>query len=371
LRSIAEVSAAAWNEVVGESAVPFLRWEWIHALEASGSATEETGWAPHHLTLWRGDRLVALAPAYLKTHSMGEYIYDFAWAEAARSLGIRYYPKLVVGVPLSPVTAPRFNVAPGESVSIAELEALALGAAQDAGCSSVHVLFSPAEEVEKASASWAHRLSMQYHWVNEGYRSYDEFLARFDAKRRNQLRRERGAAARQGISIRTVRGAGLDASHAALAYRFYAATCEKNPWGRLQLTADFFARVFHALPNVVELVVAERAGKVIAGAFNVATGQRLYGRYWGCFEDHPFLHFHVCLYHSIDECIQRGRQAFEPGAGGEHKISRGFAPTAIHSLHQLFSPKLNALVRAFLEREASHIAEVVDQGGEIVGFKTR
>jgi uncharacterized protein len=372
LSGIDEVSAAEWNRVVGPEAVAFLRWEWLQALEASGSATRATGWEPHHLTWWRGERLVALAPAYLKHHSMGEYIYDFGWAQAARSAGIEYYPKLLVGAPLSPITAPRFVVADGEDVEALRprLVAQTLEAARAAECSSVHVVFPPKQEAEALEAlGLARRTGMQYHWKNPGYRSYDDFLSRFDAKRRHQLKRERAAAATQGIRLRTVRGSELTVEHARLAHGFYVATCEKNPWGNVQLERGFFERAFAALPDHVEMVLAERDGKVVAGAFNVSSRTRLFGRYWGCFEEHPFLHFNVCLYHSIDDCIARGLEAFEPGAGGEHKIARGFEPSPIHSAHALFDRRLDRAVREFLSRERPEIESLVRRGEEIAGMK--
>jgi predicted N-acyltransferase len=372
LTSISAVSREAWDAVVGPDAVPFLRWDWLNALEASGSAARETGWQPHHLTLWRGQQLVGLAPAYLKHHSMGEYVYDFAWAEAARSIGVRYYPKLLIGVPLSPITAPRFCALAGEPLAplrTALLEA-AIASARDEGCSSVHVIFPPGDEAaELEAAGLSRRTGMQYHWKNPGYRTYEDYLSRFDAKRRHQLRRERKAAEQQGLSVRTLRGAELGPEHARLAYRFYEATCAKNLWGKLQLNEGFFERVFATLGASLELVVATRAETVIAGAFNVATARRLFGRYWGCFEEHPFLHFNVCLYHSVDDCIRLGREVFEPGAGGEHKISRGFEPTAIHSAHLIFDARLDRAVRDFVVRERAVLDETLAHATQLAGMR--
>lgn len=372
LSSITDVSAAQWHALTGPSPVPTLRHEWLTAMEESGSASDATGWVPSHLTLWRGEQLVGAAPAYEKHHSMGEYIYDFAWANAAAQMKVRYHPKLLVGGPLSPLTAPRLLVAPGEdahAVRTALRDAM-VEVAKDRGYSSVHVLF-PVEEqaafLEKLG--FARRATMQYHWRNAGYRTYDDFLARFTSKRRHQLRRERAAAAEQGIVIRTVRGAALTSEHGDFAFRLYEATNSKNSWGAMQLNRDFFRRVFRTMPDVVEVVEAVRGTKVVAGAFNLAANDRLYGRYWGCFEEHPFLHFNVCMYHSIDECIQLGRKVFEPGAGGEHKISRGFEPTAIHSAHLIFHPKLDAAIRRFLEMERAEVAEVTARSEEISGLR--
>ena len=372
LSTITEVSAAQWDALAGPDAPPFLRHAWISALEESGSASAETGWEPAHHTLWRGEQLVAAAPAYRKFHSMGEYIYDFGWANAAARLGVDYYPKLLVGVPLSPATAPRLLVAPGEDAAVLQdalVEAL-LASAHEDGVSGLHVLYPPEDEAQRLLRhGLARRLTLQYHWRNPGYASYADYLSRFDSKRRAQLKRERGAAAFQGISIRTVKGEELTAKHAKLAHDFYVSTSEKHAWGQIQLNRDFFLRVFRTMPESVELVVAEREGRVIAGAFNVASRTRLYGRYWGALEEHPFLHFHVCLYHSVDECIQQGREAFEPGAGGEHKISRGFLPTAIHSAHLLHDRRLDGAVRLSLQHEREHYERVVAEAESIAGMK--
>lgn len=373
LGAVNDVSAKEWNAVVGEGHPPVLKHEWLSALERSGSASRQTGWEPHHFTAWRGSTLVGLAPAWRKHHSMGEYVYDFGWANAASRFGVEYYPKLLVGVPLSPLTARRFHAAPGES--LADIRALlanaALDSAKEQGLSSVHVIFPPDEEAAALEPLGLYRrLGMQYHWRNPGYRSYDDYLSRFDSKRRNQLKRERGAAAGQGISLRTVRGVdGLSLEHARLAYRFYEATNAKNAWGNLQLNRQFFEQAFAAMPQDIELVLAEREGDVVAGAFNLVTAKRLYGRYWGCFEEHPFLHFHVCLYHSIDDCIRLGREAFEPGAGGEHKISRGFEPTAIHSVHRVFDRRLDAAIRDFCEREAEQVRPVLESSQDVAGMR--
>lgn len=372
LESITDVPKAAWNALLAPGEPPVLRWEWIAAMEESGSAVPERGWEAAHFTLWRGERLVGAAPAWRKYHSMGEYVYDFGWANAAQQLGVRYYPKLLVGVPLSPITARRLLAAPGEDETAirATLLAAALEYAKETGCSSVHVLFPPdAEAAWLERAGLVRRSTMQYHWHNPGYRDWNDFLSRFDSKRRHQLKRERGAATKEGITIRTVRSAELDASHATLAWRFYEATASRYTWGPVQLTEGLFLRAFESMPDAIELVLAERQGRVIAGAFNLHTPTHLYGRYWGCFEEHPFLHFNVCLYHSIDDCIRLGRITFEPGAGGEHKIARGFQPTRIHSAHRLFDERLERAVKDFCRREAAQVARLTEEGERIAGLK--
>lgn len=372
LESISDVTKEQWRTLTGPSPVPSLRYEWLRAMEESGSASEDTGWVPMHFTLWRGDTLVGASPAYEKHHSMGEYIYDFGWASAAAQMKVPYHPKLLVGAPLSPLTAPRFLAAPGEDETAIrdELTKQFLECAEDRGYSSVHVLFPPRTTAESLrNAGWAHRETMQYHWRNPGYRSYEDFLSRFSSKRRNQLKRERAAAAEQRITIRTRRGDELRPEDGKLAWRLYEITNEKNAWGHIQLNRDFFARVFETMRDVTEIVDAAKNGKTIAGAFNLFANGTLYGRYWGCFEEHPFLHFNVCMYHSVAECIELGRKVFEPGAGGEHKISRGFEPTAIHSAHWIFHPRLNQAIRNFVVREREQVEELASQSAEISGMK--
>jgi predicted N-acyltransferase len=372
LESVLDVSAHAWDALVPPGAAPVLRHAWLAAMEQSGSATPERGWRATHFTLWRGERLIGATPAWRKTHSMGEYVYDFGWANAAEQLGVRYFPKLLLGLPLSPLTAPRFLAAPGEDLAVVRSTLLtaALDYAQDQGCSSVHVLFPPQDEAQALEGlGLFHRSTMQFHWKNPGYRTYEDYLARFDSKRRHQLRRERGAAAKQGLTLRTVGSAELNPEHAELAWRFYEATASRHAWGPVQLTRDFFWRVFATMPDALELVLAERGGRAVAGAFNLHTPTHLYGRYWGCFEEHPFLHFNVCLYHSIDACIGSGRRVFEPGAGGEHKVSRGFEPTLIHSLHRVFEPQLEGAIRRACAREAAEVARLTAESERLAGLK--
>jgi uncharacterized protein len=370
--SASEISKDTWNSLVPTDAPPVCRWEWLHALEASGSAVKDKGWDAHHLALWDKNELVAVAPAWLKYHSMGEYIYDFAWAQAAQQRGINYYPKFLIGLPLSPVTAPRILVKKGldEGHIKRQLLAQATELARELGCSGVHFLFPPESELAQIERSeFIERSTMQFHWKNENYTSFEDYLSRFDSKRRNQLKRESSAPAKQGVTIFTVRDGQVNSTHAELAWKFYEATSHRHSWGPTQLTRGFFLKLFELMPEAVELVLAQKEGQVIAGAFNLASPTKLWGRYWGCFAEVPFLHFNVCLYHSIKENIERGRLVFEPGAGGEHKISRGFVPTQIHSLHRLFDAKLHRAVADFCKREMAHTEAVTSEGREIAGMK--
>jgi predicted N-acyltransferase len=356
--ALSAVPEAAWDALCAgdPDATPFQRWRWLEALERCGCAVPSRGWHPRHLTVWRGGELVAAAPAYARDDSGGEFVFDGGWAAAAQRAGLAYYPKLVLAVPFTPVPGQRVLVAPGEDR--AALEALVFHAAEalcaKEGYPSVHLLFPREATASQAvTAGWARRLGVQFHWQNAGYRAYDDFLARFPSRKRKNLRKERDAAGSQGIALSTRRGRDgeLGPEDRSLLWRLYCSTVDKYVWGRRYLTEGFFARALESFPEHLELVEARREGRVIAGALNVASGSHLYGRYWGCFEEHPFLHFHVCYYHAIDACIARGVRTFEGGAGGEHKLSRGFEPTLTLSAHRLFHPGLDRAVRDFLRRE--------------------
>ena len=371
-RALSEVPRGAWDALLDDAARPFLEWAFLVALEESGSVGGNTGWHPHHLTLWRGSRLVAAAPAYLKEDSHGEFVADGTWATAAERLGVRYYPKLVLAVPFTPVTGRRLLVAPDEDRAAreAELARAALEYARAEGLSSVHVLFSTqAEAATLESVGYAPRLGVQYQWRNAGYGSFEDFLARFHTRRRNQLRRELRAPAAQGLTLRTLRGEELAGVDPMDVYRLYVSTVDKYPWGRRHLTPGFFSRLLSTFGHACELVEARREGRLVAGAFNLVGPRTLYGRYWGCFEEHPFLHFNVCLYHPVADAIARGLERVEPGAGGEHKLTRGFEPTLTHSAHLLFHPGVDRAVRSFLEHERAAMLAGLPRWRAETGFK--
>jgi predicted N-acyltransferase len=358
--SISELPAAAWDGLFEHEPVqasPFLRHAFLAAAEESGSATPRNGWRPLHLVARRQGRLVAAAPAYARDRSDGDFGRDWEWASAAARGGVPYYPKLVLGVPFTPATGRRVLVAPGEDRA-AVVPAIVAGARRlcaEEALHGVHVLFpDPAEAAELEGAGLALRVDFQYHWRNEGYRTSDDFLARFTSKRRNAIRRERRAPDEQGIAIRTVRGDELardPAGWAKTCYALHRATTDRMAWGMRFVNRAFYERVIAGMPDAVEVVEARREGRLVAMAFNLASAERLYGRYWGCVEDHPFLHFNVALYHSIDECIARGVQRFEGGAGGEHKVTRGFEPAETWSAHLFLDRRLDAAVRRHLQAE--------------------
>jgi predicted N-acyltransferase len=355
--TLSDVPAAEWDRLWAhepDRATPFLSHAWLDALEQSGAAAPGNGWTGRHLLLRRGGRTVAALPAWSRTDSHGDFGRDWQWAAAAERAGIAYYPKLVVGVPFTPATGRRLLVAEGEDrgemarVAVAALRELCA----DEGIHSIHVLHLQGEDArELEEAGLALRVDFQFHWVNPGYATFDDFLARFASKRRNAIRRERAAPAAQGIAIRTVRGDELGERPAAWARevaRLHERSVSRMEWGMKFLDRSFYERVMRAMPGSLEVVEARREGKLVAMAFNVASPGRLFGRYWGAAEEHPFLHFNVALYHSVEECIRLGRQVFEGGAGGDHKLSRGFEPAEVWSAHHFLDPRLDEPLRRHL-----------------------
>jgi uncharacterized protein len=350
---IRRVPEATWDALSGSSDAPFLSWAFLDTLEQTGCVGEEAGWLPHHLTFWEDGELIAAAPTYLKGNSDGEFVFDHGWAAAAARAGIAYYPKLIVAVPFTPANAPRLLTAK-ENDRERLLPVLAEALRQIVAAeklSSAHVLFpTEAEAKGLAEAGLAHRYGIQFHWQNRGYATFDDFLARFSSKRRNQLKRERREVERQGITMKTIRGA-IDPATVDVMYTFYTTTVEKFSWGRHYLNRAFFEEICARLRGRVEIVIASEGDRPIGGAFNLAGERTLYGRYWGAIEERPFLHFNVCFYHSIEECIARKLERFEPGAGGQHKLVRGFEPTITHSAHLVAHPGLDRAVRDYLAEE--------------------
>ena len=365
LGGLAEVGQAEWNALLRADDNPFVDWRWLEALEHSGCVGHKAGWLPCHIVVRRAKKLVAAAPAYVKFDSDGDFGRDWDWAAAAERSHLPYYPKLVIGVPFTPVTGRRILIAAGEDEAalVATVVAAARSFVAQNNLGSLHVLFPTEEQSELlAQTGLISRIGIQYHWQNPGYRTTNEFYARFSAKRRHALRHEAAAAATQGITVRTVRGAEIVAAPqkwADAAYSLHRSTVDKLMWGRRWLNQEFYRRVFVAMPEPMQLVAAERDGRLIAGAFNVAGPDRLFGRYWGCFEDHPFLHFTVCYYHSISECIARGVRVFEGGAGGEHKIARGFEPAPTYSAHQFTHRGLHQALKKHIDDEAAHRAQAL------------
>lgn len=359
VRKISDVECERWNALAGSTS-PFLKWDWLDSLEQSGCVNEETGWVPHHVVVEKGDALVAACPMYLKLHSMGEFIFDYEWAEAAHHAGIQYYPKMLVGVPFTPATGHRFLTAQGEDrPQLIRFMGQALAKiAADNKISSVHVNFCLADEREALEqVGFFPRMGIQYHWQNRNFTSFDDYLNSFRSDRRNKVKRERREMAQRGIAIRAYEGTELTQNHVRTMYRLYKGHVDRLYYGRQYLTQEFFDELHRRFASNLCLMLAERDGKFIAGTFNVRDDTAMYGRYWGAFEEHPFLHFNVCYYSAIEHSIRMGLRRFEAGAGGSFKQLRGLDPEHTTSVHYIVDGKLRRAVERFLNQEREMIRQ--------------
>ncbi|GAB4357946.1 MAG: GNAT family N-acetyltransferase [Immundisolibacter sp.] len=368
--SLGTVPPAAWDALQRDGN-PFLRHAFLKALEDCACVDARTGWHSRHLLIEQDGRLLAAAPVYVKEHSYGEYVFDWAWADAYQHAGRRYYPKLVVAVPFTPVTGPRLLLAPGtDEAALLETAGQALIAqARALQASSVHWLFTPPRQTAAlAGGQWLARSGYQFHWENRGYRTFDDYLAALTAEKRKKVRRERRQVAEAGITLRVVPGSAAGAAEWAAMYDFYRATVARH--GAIPyLNAAFFERLGQALADAVVLVLAVRGGRYVAGALNLRGDDTLYGRYWGCLADYHSLHFETCYYRAIDYCIEQGLARFEAGAQGEHKLSRGFLPVQTHSVHWLAEPRFAEAVAEYLAEETDLVARYRDRLGEHSPFR--
>jgi predicted N-acyltransferase len=357
LRKIGEASKSDWDRLAAGTS-PFLRWDWLDSLDRSGCVEEQTGWLPHHIVVEKDARMVAACPMYLKTHSMGEFVFDYEWAEAAHRAGIQYYPKMLVGVPFTPVTGHRFLTAAGEDRgALIQFMGQALAKiAMDNKISSVHVNFCLADErAALEQVGFFPRNGIQFHWQNRQFKSFDDYLASFRSDRRNKVKRERREVVELGITIRAYEGAELTRDHLRTVFRLYKGHVDRLYYGRQYLTQEFFDELHRRFADHVCLMLAQRDGKFIAGTFNVRDDTAMYGRYWGCFEEHPFLHFNVCYYSAIEHSIRMGLERFEAGAGGSFKQLRGLEPEHTTSMHFIVDGKFRRAVERFLEQEREMI----------------
>jgi hypothetical protein len=371
LTSIDEVPAAAWNALSADP-TPFVRHEFLAALEHQGCVGPGTGWTPCIVIVENDEgRLIGAAPCYEKTHSRGEFVFDFAWARAYSQVGLDYYPKLVVGAPFSPVTGERL-LAGDTAASPAVRAALVQGLkalARERHCSSVHVLFpTAAEHALLADADFMKRSDCQFHWHNRGYRSFDDFLETFTAEKRKKARRERRRIEEAGIRFRTVPGAELTAAAWDELYPLYADTFERHGHAPY-LTHGFFVELARTLPAQLMLKVAAVEDTPVGLAIFLVGSDTLYGRYWGSSGNFHSLHFETCYYQGIDFCIERGLKHFEPGTQGEHKVARGFVPTTVYSNHWIADRRFAAAIGEYLEREGEAVERYADAVREHVPYK--
>jgi predicted N-acyltransferase len=366
-RSLAGVEPAEWNALPG-SGSPFLRHEFLHALEATGCATAETGWDAHHVLLRdRDGRLSGAMPLYLKSHSWGEFVFDFAWAEAYHRAGLAYYPRLVSAVPFTPATGPRLLAASDEARA-ALLEGARLLRAS-LGASSLHVLFPASPDRQFLEmARLMPRLDCQFHWRNEGYGSFDDFLAGFTAEKRKKLRRERRRVAEAGITCRTLTGCQLDDATVDVIYRLHAVTFAQHG-NAPYLNRAFFTELVRRMPESLVVELASLGGEAVACAIMLRSADTLYGRYWGASGSFHSLHFELCYYRGIEYCIREGLSRFEPGTQGEHKLLRGFLPTPVWSMHEMQDGRFAAAIGEWLGRERAHRTEWLGAAASHLPFR--
>ncbi len=360
--SLAEIKAQAWDACANPEpsrSNPFVCHAFLKALEDAGTVGLKAGWIPRYLILDDGKGgIAAAAPCYVKTHSQGEYVFDHGWAEAYGQAGGRYYPKLQIAVPFTPVPGPRFLVKPGASAAADEqvLASAAMELADQGGLSSIHVTFLDRGAQERlCSLGFLPRTGQQFHWQNQGYADFAQFLETFSSRKRKAVRRERLEALSDEIAIEHIAGRDITEAHWDAMYEFYVDTGNRK-WGRPYLNRAFFSLLGAAMPQQCLLIFAKRCGRYIAGALNIIGGDCLYGRYWGSIEQHPALHFEICYYQAIDYAIAHGLSRVEAGAQGEHKLARGYLPVETYSAHWIADPGLRKAVARYLEQERRVVA---------------
>jgi predicted N-acyltransferase len=377
--SLININPKQWNEFSHPKTTdknlkinPFISYEFLYALEASGSTKIKNGWGGAHILLEdEAENLLAACPAYLKSHSMGEYVFDQGWADAYSRAGGEYYPKLQISVPFTPATAPKLLA--GDDDKAVDLKRMLASSIPELcarlGASSAHATFLTEEDKKIfLEAGFLERNDKQYHWFNENYGSFDDFLEALSSRKRKLIRRERRDALANGITIECLTGSDIKTEHMEAFYTFYMDTGSRK-WGRPYLTRAFFSIIQETMPDQILLIMAKREGQYIAGAINFIGGDVLYGRNWGCIENHPFLHFEVCYYQAIDFAIQKGLKKVEAGAQGEHKLARGYRPVTTYSAHYIADPSFRQAVANYLQEERNYIAELQDTLSEQTPFR--
>ena len=368
--SIGEIGKATWDALLSASGAPynpFVSFEFLDALERSRSVDPETGWQPMHLVVERDGAIAAAAPLYAKYHSQGEYVFDHHWADAYERAGGRYYPKLLCAAPFTPATGPRLLARSEEELPL--LGGAMIEIAKKAGVSSAHVNFVREEEASSLELTgFLPRIGTQYHWFNRDYETFDDFLGALSSRKRKTVRRERRDALANGLTISQLHGAEIKPIHWDAFWRFYQDTGARK-WGTPYLTRPFFSIIAETMQDEILLILAERDGFPIAGALNFIGGDTLYGRYWGCTEDHPFLHFELCYYQAIDFAIANKLACVEAGAQGEHKIARGYEPVATKSYHWIRDPGFRNAIEQYLKSETAQGEAEIDILSRYTPFK--
>ena len=379
--SIEEIGQQAWDRCANPARAgiasnlpfdPFLSYAFLAALEESESAVGRTGWAPYHLSLEHAaEGVVGVLPMYLKSHSQGEYVFDYSWADAFERAGGRYYPKLQVSVPFTPATGRRILTRP--DITDPDIDKYLVSGmmqvSEQMEVSSVHVTFAEKTQWERmGEMGFLQRTHNQFHWQNDGYQSFDDFLAALSSKKRKNIRRERRDSVAADIVIERLTGDDIRPEHWDAFYRFYIDTGSRK-WGSPYLTREFFSIVGETMPDDILLVMCRREGQYVAGAINFIGGECLFGRNWGCTEHHPFLHFEVCYYQAIEFAIERGLHRVEAGAQGQHKLARGYMPTHTYSAHWIANESFRDAVENYLRSERHHVNEEIDYMAEFSPFR--
>ena len=369
--SLREVAPESWNRLIGD-AFPFAEYDYLLALEEGHCVGIEPGWEPRYLTLWEGKQLQAACYLYRKTNSNGEYIFDWDWANAYQRYGQRYFPKLTSAVPFTPATGPKLLVA-ADASNPRELQqqllASALELVQQEGCSSLHFLFIPAEEREiYEAAGLLLRHSFQFHWQNQGYGSFEDFLSRLRSKRRKEILRERRQVQEQGLEVILLRGEEIEPKLCRVMYDFYLTTIDRK-WAMPYLSYEFFQYIFTHFRDQLVLALARKQGRWVAGTINYHKGPNLFGRYWGCRQDFRSLHFELCYYRLIEYAIEQGVQRFEAGAQGAHKIQRGFLPNLTYSAHWIAHPAFHRAIGEFIGEEKRSIQGNIEDNPELSPYR--
>ena len=370
--SIAAIGAEHWNRLAGTDN-PFMRYEFLHSLEKTGCTTRKTGWQPHHVAIFGGDETdpVAVMPLYLKTNSWGEYVFDWSWANAYQSYGFDYYPKFVTAAPFTPSFGSRLFILPGQdrtTVSKLIIEKIEEKAAL-LGASSWHVLFPSEEEHQLLTQlGMQPRIATQFHWFNRDYKTFDDFLASLNSRKRKSVRRERKQVSEQDISFRRTEGADISEQQWADFYLYYQSTyLTRGMQGYLKL--NFFKTLAEQMPEQMLLVNAVKDNKDIAAALFFKNSEKLFGRYWGCRHEHQFLHFETCYYQGLDYAIEHGISSFDAGAQGEHKIQRGFEPIMTYSNHWIADEGFSEAIADFLRQEKSHTLAYQQDARSLLPFR--
>lgn len=355
VRRINEVSRERWDSLLRDGS-PFMRWDWLDCLEDTGCVCDQTGWAPHHLVVEKGKDLLGACPMYLKSHSMGEFVFDHQWASYAMQSGIQYYPKMLVGVPFTPVVGSRFLTAPGidRKGIIAILGRALVEICRGNELSSIHINFCDREEMEALEdLDFIPKIGLQFHWQNRDYGTFDDYLGAFRSDRRNKIKRERRELDNQGIRVRALPYDEITPDVQRTLFDLYKHHIDRLYYGRQYLNRRFFDELLKRPYPFICPVVAQRDGRIIAGTFNIRGPDALYGRYWGAFEDHRYLHFNVCYYGAIEHCINESLARFEAGAGGSFKNLRGLEAAKTYSAHYVQNKRFRQALERYLQEERS------------------